>query len=301
MITALPEGGHRHPNPVPGLDARPDRHRLSRGERAPQRLRLRRQRRPGCARRRRPLHRAQRRRRRRRRHAGAPRCDIRRAGRDRVSRRRRCATRSPLPPRTSRRWTTCTPAPPTAGALPPPWRAGRSSTPATRQPEAGMRVELQVNGRTVEVDVEPRSHAARLPARDRGPQGHARRLRARRVRRLHHPGRRRAGAILPDAGGAGRRAPAHHHRGPEPRPRRAERAAGCLLRDARAAVRLLHARHDPGRPRAAGAHARSRRAPTSSRPSPATCAAARATARSSRRSRWPPSACAAPTSRPARA
>ena len=52
---------------------------------------------------------------------------------------------------------TSTPVPPTAGALPPPWRAGRSSTHATRQPEAGMRVELQVNGRTVEVDVEPRS------------------------------------------------------------------------------------------------------------------------------------------------
>ena len=62
------------------------------------------------------------------------------------------------------------------------------------------------------------------------------------------PGRRRAGAILPDAGGAGRRAQAHHHRGPEPRPRRAQRAAGCVLRDARAAVRLLHARHDPRRP-----------------------------------------------------
>ena len=37
-----------------------------------------------------------------------------------------------------------------------------------------------------------------------GPQGRARRLRARRVRRLHRSGRRRAGAILPDAGGAGR-------------------------------------------------------------------------------------------------
>ena len=161
-----------------------------------------------------------------------------------------------------------------------------------------MRVELRSTARPSTVDVEPRRTLLDCLREDARPQGHPRRLRARRVRRLHHPGRRRAGALLPDAGGAGRRARAHHHRGPEPRSRRAERAAGCLLRDARAAVRLLHAGHDPGRPRAAGPDAR-RRAPRSSRPSRATSAAAPATARSSRRSRWPPSACAGPTSKPA--
>ena len=195
---------------------------------------------------------------------------------------------------------TSTPAPPTASASRQPWRAGRSSTRGTRRWGASMRVELQVNGKRVEVDIEPRCTLARLPAREPGPRGHPCRLRAWRVRRLHDPGRRRAGTILPDAGGAGRWPQAHHHRGPEPRPRRAERAAGCLLRDARAAMRLLHARHDPRRPTRCWRARWSRRGPTSSRPSPATCAAARATARSSRPSRWLQSACAAPTSRPAR-
>ena len=73
-------------------------------------------------------------------------------------------------------------------------------------------------------------------------------------------------------------------------------AAGCVLRDARHAVRLLHAGDDPRRARAACDERRSRRARTSSRPSPATSAAAPAMRRSSRRSRSPPSACAAPNS-----
>ena len=44
--------------------------------------------------------------------------------------------------------------------------------------------------------VEPRTHLARLPARALPPHRHASRLRARRVRRVHRPGRRRAGALL---------------------------------------------------------------------------------------------------------
>ena len=45
-----------------------------------------------------------------------------------------------------------------------------------------------------------------------GPDRHASRLRARRLRRLHHPARRHDRALLPDAGGAGRRPRDHHGR-----------------------------------------------------------------------------------------
>ena len=92
----------------------------------------------------------------------------------------------------------------------------------------------------------------------------------------------------------------YDHRRPVSGARRTQRAAGCVLRNARAAMRLLHAGHDPGRACAAGAHADPYARARSSTPSPATSAAAPATARSSRRSRWLPNGCARPTSHRAR-
>ena len=123
--------------------------------------------------------------------AGDSRCASMRSAKrwsDRASRTVRCARRSRPPPRGPRdRRRPARSAPPIAGALRPPWRAGPSSRLATRQPEVGMRVELQVNGSTARGRCRAAPHAARLPARQRGPQGHACRLRARRVRGLHHP------------------------------------------------------------------------------------------------------------------
>ena len=59
------------------------------------------------------------------------------------------------------------------------------------------------------------------------------------------------GALLPDVRGAGRRLCHHHHRRAVAGAGRAVAAAGRVLRDARHAVRLLHAGDDPGRARAA--------------------------------------------------
>ena len=81
--------------------------------------------------------------------------------------------------------------------------------------------------------------------------------------------------------------------GRDARAGRAVAGAGRVLRDARHAVRLLHAGDDPHRARAARRTTRRRPATRSSRRSPATSAAAPATRRSSKRSRSPPSACAA--------
>src|SRR5262245_24891852 len=70
-------------------------------------------------------------------------------------------------------------------------------------------------------------------------------MRARRVRGLHGAHRRHAGALLPHVRRAGRRLRHHHDRRPRARARRALGAAGRVLRDARHAMRLLHAGHDP--------------------------------------------------------
>ena len=96
------------------------------------------------------------------------------------------------------------------------------------------------------------------PGRPR-PDRHPRGLRARGVRGVHGAARRRAGARLPDAGGAGRRSRGLDHRGRRPR-RRAPSDPGGLLGQARAAVRLLHPWYHHERlrvsPRAARAVAR---------------------------------------------
>ncbi len=160
-----------------------------------------------------------------------------------------------------------------------------------------MKVELDINKREAHGRGRAAHEPARLPARQAAAHRRACRLRARRLRRLHRADRRRGGALLPDVRGAGRRLCHHHHRRAVARAGRAVAAAGCVLRDPRHAVRLLHAGDDPRRARAAVEATRSRRARRSSTPSPATSAAAPAMRRSSRRSRSPPSACAARTSR----
>ena len=113
-------------------------------------------------------------------------------------------------------------------------------------------LKLYVNGRARE-DAVADDAAGRLPARDRGPHRHQARLRRRRMRRLHGAGRRRAAPRLPDAGRELRRTPHRDDREPRRTGRPDERAAAGLPREARHAVRLLHARHDHER-RGAAAH-----------------------------------------------
>ena len=130
--------------------------------------------------------------------------------------------------------------------------------------------------------------AARCAAREFPAQRRPCRLRARRLRRLHRAARWRAGALLPDVRGAGRRLRDHHHRRAFAGAGRTQRDAGRVLRNPRPAMRLLHAGHDPRRACAAAHNAARRRARISSRRSRAISAAAPATARSSKRCSSPP-------------
>src|SRR5262245_16784680 len=102
---------------------------------------------------------------------------------------------------------------------------GRCQRLAARQPRHGTHV------------------AGRLAARAPAPHRHAHRLRARHLRRLLGDARWRACAFLPDVRGPGRRPSDRHGRRPATARRKFERVAGQFLRDARAAVRLLHAGH----------------------------------------------------------
>src|SRR5215475_2794445 len=90
------------------------------------------------------------------------------------------------------------------------------------------------------------AHAGGLPAPSFAAHRHPRRLRARRVRRLHGHRRRRGRALLPHARGAGRRRRHRDRRGALKR-RRPHPAAKVVPQAPRAAVRLLHARHDHNR------------------------------------------------------
>ena len=83
-------------------------------------------------------------------------------------------------------------------------------------------------------------HACRRAARGLRAHRHPSRLRARRVRRLHGPGRRRAGQVLPDVRGAGGGRGDPHGRGARERRGAASAAAG-VLGPSRPAMRLLHA------------------------------------------------------------
>ncbi len=90
------------------------------------------------------------------------------------------------------------------------------------------RITLTVNGAP---RIERRSSGACISAiscADARPYRHASRLRARRLRRLHGDRRRTRRALLPDAGGAGRRRRHRDGRGPRQRGRAVTAAAGVL-------------------------------------------------------------------------
>ena len=118
------------------------------------------------------------------------------------------------PPRRRRsiRRTTSTPAPPIAARSPARWSSARSR-PRRRSVNA-MPTKFEVNGKPVERRRRAAHDAGRLPAPRAAAHRHPCRLRARRLRRLHRAGRRRGGALLPDARGAGRRREGRHRRGP---------------------------------------------------------------------------------------
>ncbi len=65
-------------------------------------------------------------------------------------------------------------------------------------------VSLNINGKTYQADVDPRTPAALGAARHDRPDRHQIRLRHRPVRRLHGAYRRRRDALLPGAGQLGR-------------------------------------------------------------------------------------------------
>ena len=81
-----------------------------------------------------------------------------------------------------------------------------------------------------------------LPARAVGQGRHRRRVRHQQLRRVHRAPRRRGREELHRLRRPGRRQRGHHHRGDRPRGRRPAPDAEGLPRDARPAVRVLHAR-----------------------------------------------------------
>ena len=107
---------------------------------------------------------------------------------------------------------------------------------------------VTVNGQELRARGRAAPAALRLPPPRAGPHRHPRRLRARRLRRLHGAARRRAGALVPDPRGAGRRPRAHDRRGAGARARASSTRCSRRSGRPRAAVRLLHAGlpDDPG-------------------------------------------------------
>ena len=202
----LPDG-----SAISGLARGAHRRGFPRGQCPPERFRL-------ClgggadrARRRRHLPACRDRRRRHHRRASAARCGGRRARRQPGARKQSpatpCARRSPI----SSCCRICMHRPIIAAAPRRPLPYARSPKPIG-PPRARMPVELNVNGQTRKVEVEPRTTLLDC-LRDRSAADRrACRLRARRLRRLHRAVRRRAGALLPDVRGAGRRLRHHHHR-----------------------------------------------------------------------------------------
>ena len=91
------------------------------------------------------------------------------------------------------------------GARSPRPPGGPAERTRRTQADALHDVELTVNGGGTMRGAGPPA-AVRLPAPRPAAHRHPRRVRARRLRRLHGAGRRRAGALLPDARREGRRA-----------------------------------------------------------------------------------------------
>src|SRR5215471_935444 len=90
-----------------------------------------------------------------------------------------------------------------------------------------------------------KSTAGRLSARRRAADRREDRVRWRRVRGMHRPHRRRGGPFLPHVGGALRWAQHRDHRRPRATGPAGPTAAG-VSREARNAMRILHAWHDHG-------------------------------------------------------
>ena len=112
---------------------------------------------------------------------------------------------------------------------------------------AKSQVSMKVNGKLDRSAGRAAHPAHPLPARAAEPHRAAYRLRDQPLRRLHRRSRRQVGEVLHRVHGAGewRRHP--HHRGHGERRRHAACPAGRLPRNARAAMRLLHAGDDHAR------------------------------------------------------
>jgi len=167
-----------------------------------------------------------------------------------VSRRKRCPTTRPSPRRPDGRGEEL--------ALRRPARLGRvqegngagsddartaQSGPARRGKltMAMHKISVTINGAAREAEVE--SRLLLVPSSAKCPDdGHSRRLRHLALRRVHRDPRRQPGQIVHGARGAGRRREGHHGRRPGAG-RQAPSGAGRLHREARPAMRFLHARH----------------------------------------------------------
>ncbi len=137
-------------------------------------------------------------------------------------------------------------------ARPPASTSSRCARAVDRRPPHEHRSRSPSTASRFRGSVEPRTHLADFLREQPRPHRHASRLRARRLRRLHRPDRRRAGALLHHLCGGLRRRRGRTIEGFDddamtPRLREAFTAR------ARAAMRLLHAGHagHRARPRAA--------------------------------------------------
>ena len=152
-----------------------------------------------------------------------------------------------------------------------------------------MRLTCTINGEPREVDGVWEGESLLLrAARAARAAGLQERVRAGRVRLVLGLPRRRAGVLVPGAGRPGRGPRDRHRRGARAGRGRAAPDPGGVPAGRRRAVRLLHARADRRHARPARAQRRARPTPRSARRWPATCAAARATRRSSTPCGWRP-------------
>ena len=134
-------------------------------------------------------------------------------------------------------------------------------------------IQLTVNGRSQQVDVEPDTPLLWVLREQLGLTGtkYGCGIAQCGACTVHVDGAAVRSCVMP--GQRGRRQADHHDRGPGVGQDPAQGAAG-LDRPRRAAVRLLPGRHDHGGGGAARARSRSRPTPTSTRPSPTSAAAA---------------------------
>ena len=146
-----------------------------------------------------------------------------------------------------------------------------------------LTITVTVNGQPPRARGRAAPAAQRLPPPGSRPHRHPRRLRARRVRRLHRPLRRRAGALLHHVRRAGRRPRHPHRRGPRGRRGELNPLQAAFGSAHGAPVRLLHAGLPDDPDGVPARDTRRRPKPRSARRSPAISAAAPATSTSSTR------------------